>query len=293
MNDIWDLGNVVAALHQSREATHKIRHRGRLRELPSRDVLVAVIAGLQAAMFPTHYGRPDLSGESIDYFVGDTLHGTLQLLVEQVRRALRFADEASDDDPMPQAIAITRDFAAGLADIRALLVSDLHAAVNGDPAAANVSEVLLCYPGFSAIVHYRLAHALYRAGVPMLPRLVTSIAQASTGVAIPPAADIGGSFFIDHATGVVIGETTIIGRNVRLYQAVTLGAKSFPKDETGALVKGRPRHPIVEDDVVIYAGATILGRITIGKGSVIGGNVWLTQSVPPGSNVSQAQMRSS
>ncbi len=293
MNDIWDLGNVVAALHQSREATHKIRHRGRLRELPSRDVLVAVIAGLQAAMFPTHYGRPDLSGESIDYFVGDTLHGTLQLLVEQVRRALRFADEASDDDPMPQAIAITRDFAAGLADIRALLVSDLHAAVNGDPAAANVSEVLLCYPGFSAIVHYRLAHALYRAGVPMLPRLVTSIAQASTGVDIHPAADIGGSFFIDHATGVVIGETTIIGRNVRLYQAVTLGAKSFPKDETGALVKGRPRHPIVEDDVVIYAGATILGRITIGKGSVIGGNVWLTQSVPPGSNVSQAQMRSS
>lgn len=293
MTDPWNLGDVVAALHQSREAMHKIRHRGRLRELPSRDVLIQVIAGLQAAMFPTHYGRPDLSGESIDFFVGDTLHGTLQLLVEQVRRALRFADEASDDDPMPQAIAITRAFAARLAEIRALLVSDLHAAVNGDPAASNVSEVLLCYPGFSAIVHYRLAHALYRAGVPMLPRLITSIAQATTGVDIHPAADIGGSFFIDHASGVVIGETTIIGRNVRLYQAVTLGAKSFPKDETGALVKGRPRHPIVEDDVVIYAGATILGRITIGKGSVIGGNVWLTQSVPPGSNVTQAQMRSS
>lgn len=293
MTDPWNLGDVVAALHQSREAMHKIRHRGRLRELPSRDVLMQVITGLQAAMFPTHYGRPDLSGESIDFFVGDTLHGTLQLLVEQVRRALRFADEASDDDPMPQAIAITRTFASSLAEIRALLVSDLHAAVNGDPAASNVSEVLLCYPGFSAIVHYRLAHALYRAGVPMLPRLITSIAQATTGVDIHPAADIGGSFFIDHASGVVIGETTIIGRNVRLYQAVTLGAKSFPKDETGALVKGRPRHPIVEDDVVIYAGATILGRITIGRGSVIGGNVWLTQSVPPGSNVTQAQMRSS
>lgn len=293
MNDLWNLGDVVAALHQSREATHKIRHRGRLRELPSRTVLAQVIDGLQAAMFPTHYGRPDLSGESIDFFVGDTLHGTLQMLVEQVRRALRFADEASDDDPMPQAVAITREFAAGLADIRALLVSDLHAAVNGDPAASNVSEILLCYPGFSAIVHYRLAHALFRAGVPMLPRLISSIAQTATGVDIHPAAEIGGSFFIDHASGVVIGETTIIGRNVRLYQAVTLGAKSFPKDETGALVKGRPRHPIVEDDVVIYAGATILGRITIGKGSVIGGNVWLTQSVPPGSNVTQAQMRSS
>jgi serine O-acetyltransferase len=293
MNDLWNLGDVVAALHQSREATHKIRHRGRLRELPSRTVLAQVIDGLQAAMFPTHYGRPDLSGESIDFFVGDTLHGTLQLLVEQVRRALRFADEASDDDPMPQAVAITREFAAGLADIRALLVSDLHAAVNGDPAASNVSEILLCYPGFSAIVHHRLAHALFRAGVPMLPRLISSIAQTATGVDIHPAAEIGGSFFIDHASGVVIGETTIIGRNVRLYQAVTLGAKSFPKDETGALVKGRPRHPIVEDDVVIYAGATILGRITIGKGSVIGGNVWLTQSVPPGSNVTQAQMRSS
>lgn len=291
-NDLWNLGEVVAALRQSREVTNKIRHRGRLRELPSRTALARVVDGLSAAMFPTHYGRPDLSGESIDFFVGDTLHGTLQLLVEQVRRALRFADEASDDDPMPQAVAITRDFAAQLADIRALLVSDLHAAVHGDPAASNVSEILLCYPGMRAIIHHRLAHVLYRANVPMLPRLISNIAQATTGVDIHPAAEIGGSFFIDHATGVVIGETTIIGRNVRLYQAVTLGAKSFPKDDTGALVKGLPRHPIVEDDVVIYAGATILGRITIGRGSVIGGNVWLTQNVPPGTNVTQAQMRS-
>ena len=176
--------------------------------------------------------------------------------------------------------------------LRDLLVSDLQAAYQGDPAATSMSEILLCYPGMTATIYYRIAHALYGLGAPFVARVISRIAHSSTGIDIHPGAKIGGHFFIDHGTGVVIGETAVIGQHVRLYQAVTLGAKRFPADENGVLIKGNARHPIVEDDVVIYAGATILGRITIGKGSTIGGNVWLTQSVPPGSNVTQAQMRS-
>jgi len=290
----WQLGPIIEALRNSRENTHNIRHQGRVRELPSREVLKQVIEGISAALFPTHYGRPDLNDESIDYFVGDTLNVALDRLVEQVRRALRFSpefDELSELELAEQARAITRTFAASLPEIRALLVSDVQAALAGDPAASSVAEIMLCYPGTIAVLYHRLAHCLHRLGVPFLARLGADIAHTLTGIDIHPAARIGPSFFIDHGTGVVIGETAIIGRHVRLYQAVTLGARRFPTDENGALVKGAPRHPIVEDDVVIYAGATILGRITVGAGSTIGGNVWLTTSVPAGSNVTQAQMR--
>ncbi len=290
----WHLGPIIDALRTSRESTHNIRHQGRVRELPSRDVLTQVVGGVSAALFPTHYGRPDLNDESIDYFVGDTLNVTLDRLVGQVRRALRFSPGFEDADEAllsEQAQAITREFAASLPAIRALLVSDVQAAMAGDPAASSVAEIMLCYPGTIAILYHRLAHCLHRLGVPFLARLAADIAHSLTGIDIHPAAHIGASFFIDHGTGVVIGETAIIGERVRLYQAVTLGAKRFPVDASGALVKGAPRHPIVEDDVVIYAGATVLGRITVGAGSTIGGNVWLTQSVPPGSNVSQALSR--
>ena len=300
----WNLGPVIQALRSSREDKHKIRHNGRVRELPSREALTTIVNGLSAALFPTHYGRPNLTDESIDYFVGDTLNTTLNRLSEQVRRGLLFSapahavpagDEgegASDDAALAQqARDITRAFAASLPDIRALLVSDVQAAYAGDPAATSVAEIMLCYPGTIAILYHRLAHRLHALGAPFLARLVADIAHTLTGIDIHPGAHIGASFFIDHGTGVVIGETAIIGQRVRLYQAVTLGAKRFPADASGALIKGTPRHPIVEDDVVIYAGATVLGRITIGAGSTIGGNVWLTQSVPPESNVSQAQMR--
>ncbi len=290
----WQLKNVVAGLRQSREINHNVRHKGRIRELPSRDALAQVVQGLCAVLFPTHYGRPDLTDESIDYYVGHTLHSTLTILAEQVRRGLLFvtdADVNQDADLARQANEITRDFAAQLPAIRALLVSDLQAAYQGDPAATSVSEILLCYPGMTAIIDHRLAHALYRLGSPILARLIAGLAHSATGIDIHPGAQIGPAFFIDHGTGVVIGETAVIGRNVRLYQAVTLGAKRFPTDEDGQLIKGHARHPIVEDDVVIYAGATVLGRITIGQGSTIGGNVWLTQSVPPGSNVTQAVNR--
>ena len=290
----WHLGPIIDALRTSRESTHNIRHQGRVRELPSREVLTQVVNGVSAALFPTHYGRPDLNDESIDYFVGDTLNVTLDRLVEQVRRALRFSPQF-DEDQEPalaeRARAITHEFARSLPAIRALLGSDVQAALAGDPAASSVAEIMLCYPGTIAILYHRLAHCLHRLGVPFLARLIADIGHSLTGIDIHPAAQIGGSFFIDHGTGVVIGETAVLGERVRLYQAVTLGAKRFPVDANGALVKGAPRHPIVEDDVVIYAGATILGRITVGAGSTIGGNVWLTQGVPPGSNVSQAQSR--
>ena len=291
----WNLGVIIDELRISREATHNIRHQGRVRELPSREALTQIVNGLSAALFPTHYGRPNLTDESIDYFVGDTLNTTLNRLVEQVRRGLQFVEDGATDDPATQtarAMDITRQFAATLPEIRGLLVSDVQAAYAGDPAATSIAEIMLCYPGTIAILYHRLAHRLHQLGAAFLARLISDIGHSLTGIDIHPAARIGASFFIDHGTGVVIGETAIIGQRVRLYQHVTLGAKRFPADASGALIKGNPRHPIVEDDVVIYAGATILGRITIGAGTTIGGNVWLTQSVPPGSSVSQAQMTS-
>jgi serine O-acetyltransferase len=290
----WDLDAVVAALRVSREATHNIRHQRRVRELPSREALTTIVNGLSAVLFPTHYGRPNLTDESIDYFVGDTLTTTLNRLTEQVRRGLQFTDDpdVSEETLTLKAHDITRAFAASLPQIRGLLVSDVQAAYAGDPAATSIAEIMLCYPGTIAILYYRLAHQLHRLGSTFLARMICDISHSLTGVDIHPGAQIGASFFIDHGTGVVIGETAILGERVRLYQHVTLGAKRFPADASGMLIKGTPRHPIVEDDVVIYAGATVLGRITIGAGSTIGGNVWLTQSVPANSNVSQAHTRS-
>ncbi|MDN5940676.1 MAG: hypothetical protein L0H94_02245 [Nitrospira sp.] len=290
----WNIERVVAELRQSREVAHNVRHQGRIRELPSRKALLGVLDGLCAVLFPTHYGRSDLNESNIDYFVGNQLNLTLSLLQDQIRRGLLFVsdqDEPVDTDANRTASEMTTKFAAQLPSIRALLFTDLQAAYQGDPAATSASEILLCYPGMTAIIYYRLAHALYELGAHLPARLISEIAHSATGIDIHPAANIGGYFFIDHGTGVVIGETTIIGERVRLYQTVTLGAKRFPENEQGLLIKGAARHPIVEDDVVIYAGATILGRITIGKGAIVGGNVWLTQSVPPGSNVIQAQMR--
>ncbi|MBU6419929.1 MAG: serine acetyltransferase [Proteobacteria bacterium] len=288
-----NLAAIVAGLRHSREVTHKIRHQGHVRELPCRATLTQIRDGLLAALFPSHYGCSNLTDETIDYYVGHTLSRTLGALTEQVRRGLLLAPEnrARFEEADCAACDIVRDFAAQLPAIRTALVNDLKAAYRGDPAATSLAEVLLCYPGMRAVIHYRIAHALTKLGAPLVPRMLASISQTETAIDIHPDAEIGPHFFIDHGVGVVIGQTAIIGENVRLYQHVTLGAKRFAEDETGALVKGEPRHPIIEDNVVIYAGATILGRVTVGKGSVIGGNVWLTRSVPPGSFVSQAQNR--
>lgn len=289
-----DIDSIVGELRALRIASLESRNRhDRPPRLPSRKILASVAEGLSAAMFPNRLGSAELADEGIDHYVGHILNMTLRELMVQIQHELHYNSglEILSDEDRAQSVVITQAFAKSLPEVRRLLESDIKAAYEGDPAARNIDEVLVCYPGITAITHYRLAHVLHELGVPLIARMISEIAHSVTGVEIHPGAQIGGSFFIDHGTGVVIGETAIIGHNVRLYQAVTLGAKRFPVDENGALVKGNLRHPIVEDDVVIYAGATILGRITIGRGSTIGGNVWLTRSVPPGSNITQAQTR--
>ncbi len=248
-------------------------------------------AGLSVAATP---GRLDLRQESEDYFVGHTLDTALHALLAQVGLELRYHARFAGDAVQPfdeHALEIVREFGAALPGIRELLDSDVLAAYQGDPAARSVDEVLVCYPGLHAVIHHRLAHRLHELGVPLIARIVAELAHGATGIDIHPGARIGSRFFIDHGTGVVIGETAVIGNNVRIYQAVTLGAKRFETVAEGALHKGGARHPIVEDDVVIYAGATVLGRVTIGRGASIGGNVWLTRSVPPGSRIAQANAR--
>jgi serine O-acetyltransferase len=292
-----DIAGVVAQLRVARDRWRTTQQRPRElggRELPSRDALARIVAGLRGALFPMRLGPPDLRQESEDYYVGHTLDTVLGELLAQVRLELRLHARQGGDghaDVEARAVEAVRAFGAALPQIRELLDSDVLAAFHGDPAARSVDEVLLCYPGIQAMIHHRVAHRLHGLGVPLLARVVAELAHGETGIDIHPGARIGPGFFIDHGTGVVIGETAEIGRNVRLYQAVTLGAKRFATDTDGHLHKGGARHPIVEDEVVVYAGATILGRVTIGRGSTIGGNVWLTRSVPPGSHVSQAHTR--
>ena len=293
----FEVSDIVRALHGVRDEWRDSQRRSRepgARECPSRDALAQTVESLKGALFPMRLGPPDLRHESEDFYVGHTLDAALQALLAQARLELNFNARheprpASDiDDAATEAI---REFANSLPALRRLLDSDVLAAYQGDPAARSVDEVLLCYPGVLAMIHHRLAHALYKLGLPLLARIVAELAHGQTGIDIHPGAQIDAGFFIDHGTGVVIGETAVIGKRVRLYQAVTLGAKRFPTDTEGNLQKGLPRHPVVEDDVVIYAGATILGRVTLGKGAVIGGNVWITDDVPAGASVTQASLQ--
>jgi len=291
----WGIDQLVAQLRDSRTQAQEARNRrDKPSKPPSKNELHAILEGLSSVLFPNRLGPPDLSDEGIDYFVGHSLETLLRRLCTQISCELQSNSESPDIDNATheQAIGIVKQFAAQSPTVRKLLDSDIQAAFEGDPAAKTPDEVLVCYPGITAVIHQRLAHILYQLGAPLVARMISELAHSATGIDIHPGAQIGESFFIDHGTGVVIGETSVIGRHVRLYQAVTLGAKRFQKDDTGILLKGYDRHPIVEDDVVIYAGATILGRITIGRGSSIGGNVWLTHSVPPNSNITQAQVRS-
>jgi serine O-acetyltransferase len=291
----WNVEQIVTQLRAQRGLWRDAHHRpreGAGREFPSPDALRKIALGFRGALFPMRLGPPDLRHEGEDFYVGHTIESALNELLEQIRLELRGAAAASKDslaDADRRAVEIVQSFAAELPTVRAELDQDVEAAYRGDPAAHSADEVLLCYPGTVAIIHHRLAHRLYKLGVPMVARMLSEIAHSETGIDIHPGATIGSSFFIDHGTGVVIGETAVIGNRVRLYQAVTLGARSFAVGPGGELQKGNARHPIVEDDVVIYAGATILGRVTIGRGSTIGGNVWLTRGVPPGSQVTQAQ----
>ena len=293
----FDVDEIVRALREARHEWRDSQNRSREprgREFPSREALTEIVEALKGALFPMRLGPPDLRHESEDFYVGHTLDAALIGLVLQARLELRYSgrqqalDEAVID---AQADAAVKAFGASLPQIRRLLDSDVLAAYQGDPAARSVDEVLLCYPGVLAMIHHRVAHRLYGLGLPLLARIVAELAHGQTGIDIHPGATIGAGFFMDHGTGVVIGETAVIGERVRLYQAVTLGAKRFPTDAEGHLQKGLPRHPVVEDDVVIYAGATILGRVTLGQGATIGGNVWVTDDVPAGASVTQASLQ--
>ncbi|MBI5884097.1 MAG: serine acetyltransferase [Elusimicrobia bacterium] len=284
------LEKVVRALStHPDESISPLKRRMVAEPLPSRTAVVEAAEALRSALFPGYYGASEFSPAATPHAIGTMVDHARRILEEQTLRAFCFSCAQKHESCAPcegRAADRVRRFLTRLPAVQELLMTDVRAAFEGDPAASSPAETVLCYPGILAVTYQRLAHELYKLQVPLLPRVITEHAHSVTGIDIHPGAAIGRSFFIDHGTGVVIGETTTIGKNVRLYQGVTLGAKSFPLDKHGNPIKGIKRHPDVEDDVIVYAGATILGAITIGKGSVIGGNVWLTRAVPPNSRVS-------
>ena len=255
--------------------------------LPSAKELEEIIDLARAILFPGYFGKSSVNIHTIQYQIGVSMERLHKLLTQQILAGLCFglvSDECECQSEIPcheTASALALKVIEKLPEIRRILATDVEAAYNGDPAADSFSEIISCYPVIQALTNYRLAHELVLLGVPLIPRMMTEMAHSETGIDIHPAATIGEYFTIDHGTGVVIGATCIIGNNVKLYQGVTLGAKSFPLDANGNPIKGIPRHPILEDNVIIYANATILGRITIGKGSVVGANVWVTKNMRP------------
>ena len=261
-----------------------------LHQKPSPSVLSLreVMLLLRKVIFPGFFGsEQEAQVDSIQYYTGVYLEQIYDLLHEQIYNGLCFeVDRCCDSKDRASRIAI--DFINKIPHIKYLLSTDVKAILDGDPAAKSLSEIIFCYPAVHAILHQRVAHELLKLGVPVLPRIITEMAHSETGIDIHPGAQIGEYFSIDHGTGIVVGQTAIIGNHVRLYQGVTLGAKNFTLDEEGLPIDV-PRHPIIEDYVTIYSNASILGRITIGKGSVIGGNIWLTHSVPPNSKVLQTR----
>ena len=287
-------GVVEALRRQSDELAVPLRRTYRGHHMPSRSEIVTMVELLRSVIFPGYFGLRDITEESLWFHAGATLDRIALIMVDEVQRGLCFACERSPAERVPaectaEAQRVTARFLERLPEVRRLLALDALAAYEGDPAAPSPAEAIFCYPGVLALTSHRIAHALHRLGVPLIPRIFNEDAHSRTGIDIHPGARIGEKLFIDHGTGVVIGETCRIGSRVRIYQGVTLGAKSFPLDDEGHPIKGIDRHPTIEDDVTIYSGATILGRVTIGAGSVIGGNVWLTRSVPPGSRISQAR----
>jgi serine O-acetyltransferase len=255
----------------------------------TRNKVYAVLDSLLESLFPGCYSRETVQPESIDAFVEKKMRYAASALFGLIENAFRFAKEEKPDleSASPEkAFSAVRKLVQDLPEIHHMLMADLQAAYEGDPAAQSVAEVVISYPFVEAIATHRIAHSLYSSAVPFLPRMMSERAHSNTGIDIHPGARIGEGFFIDHGTGVVIGETTVIGTHVKLYQGVTLGALSFPSDENGQPIKGVKRHPNIEDNVTIYAQATILGgETTVGHHSIIGGNVWLTKSVPPYSKV--------
>ncbi|HXK08552.1 MAG TPA: serine O-acetyltransferase [Vicinamibacteria bacterium] len=283
-----ELPQLVEGLLGSYRRDPRAQHVNR-RFLPSRDEILEIVRVLLELFYPGYYGRQDLTDENLAFHVGNLLSTLREKLERQVETCLCYAAECDGKPSHPcagEARRVVARFLACLPAVRDALVLDVQAAYDGDPAAASLDEVILAYPGMLAVTVHRVAHELQAMGVPLMPRIMSEWAHSRSGVDIHPGARIGRSFFIDHATGVVVGETTTIGSNVKLYQGVTLGALSIPKDERGRVIRDTKRHPTVEDGVTIYANATVLGgRTVIGADSVVGGSVFVTESVPPSTRV--------
>jgi serine O-acetyltransferase len=290
-----DLASVVSALVGSYRSDPR-GHRKDRRYLPSKTEIVGILESAFAVFFPGYYGAQDVTEENVAYHVGSQLVLLQEKLSRQIEQCLCHAAEA-EIGGAPEAVPAVGDCSshakklsamllAKLPELRGMLLEDMQAAFDGDPAAQSLDEVVLAYPGFLAITVYRFAHELFEMGVPLMPRIMSEWAHERTGCDIHPGARIGRRFFIDHATGTVVGETSLIGNDVKLYQGVTLGALSHPRDELGRVIRNVKRHPTVEDGVTIYANATVLGGATvIGRGSLVGGGVFVTKSVPPSSRI--------
>jgi serine O-acetyltransferase len=280
-----EITEALVATYTECKYTNHLGHR----PLPSREAIIDILADLMDLLYPGYIRRQNLHIGNVEYHVGDLVDGLHDKLTQQIARGLRhdYDPDQAEVDFEGLAQQRTVEFLRRLVDLRYMLEKDVEAAFVGDPAAKSRHEVIFCYPGLEAISIYRLAHELLLLGVPLIPRMMTEHAHSKTGIDIHPGARIGPSFFIDHGTGVVIGETCDIGKHVKLYQGVTLGALSFPRDAAGNIIRGMKRHPTLEDEVVVYANATILGGDTVvGHHAVIGSNVWLTQSVEPNTVVS-------
>lgn len=263
--------------------------------LPSAKALQDIVELSRAILFPGYFGNSTVNSRTVKYHIGVNIEHLFDLLTGQVLAGLCFTGDGEctccTELQREEAALVAAKFISHLPEMRRMLATDVMAAYNGDPAAHSFGEVISCYPAIRAISNYRIAHELLKLGVPLIPRIITEMAHSETGIDIHPGAVIGSHFTIDHGTGVVIGETCIIGNNVKLYQGVTLGAKSFPLDEDGKPIKGIPRHPILEDNVIVYSNATILGRITIGQGATVGGNIWVTENVPAGARIVQTKAK--
>lgn len=282
---ITDVVNEIAKTYVDDTGTNFID----ISNLPVREKIIEILELLTEVLFPGYTGKRTVTSSNINFIVIDILYHIYTELAEQIERALKYRcrmQNCDTGDCRRLAENATLHLLNQLPKIRELLKGDVSAAFDGDPAAKSFEEIVISYPCITAIATYRVAHELYLKDVPLIPRIMGECAHSKTGIDIHPGAKIGKNFFIDHGTGVVIGETTVIGDNVKIYQGTTLGALSFTKDERGRIIKGIKRHPTIEDNVTIYAEATILGNVTIGKGAVIGGNVWIKESVPPGVTVS-------
>jgi serine O-acetyltransferase len=256
--------------------------------LPDVEEVRRIVSLAKSIIFTDYFYKRQPEEQIRQHYIGVNMEDFYALLRRQIARGLQFCEECSEEDALPRAEELALLFIDQLPEVKRLLYTDVEAMFNNDPAATNYGEVIYCYPVVNTMTHYRLAHVLHQMRVPVIPRIITEQAHSKTGIDIHPGATIGEYFAIDHGTGVVIGETTIIGSHVTLYQGVTLGAKSFKYDADGNMLNV-PRHPIIEDNVTIYSNASILGRITIGHDSVIGGNIWLTHDVPPHSRILQSK----